>query len=369
MISSVSKKLTNLQFFEASLRTLIKVGIIGLGHMGLLHLRNTRFIEGIQVVAAADKSKKGLIEAKRYGIRNLFKDYNDLLKIADLDAVIVSLPNFLHETSIVHAAEKGLHIFVEKPLARTSLECEKIKRAVQRNDVKLFVGHNYRYFDHVIKLKTELDKGTIGEVEIANLEHFVNGPFAHPLEPVPVRDWWLDVKLSGGGVLLDQGYHLIDLFRWFFPDPELLYVHLGYRYNLDIEDSATIVLKSRRKSTIGTISVGWFQKMVFPQFNFRINLHGTTRFLSTDHFAPKNLYFHAGKEALRNILFKIIGRKINPLSYTYYYSSYFKELQHFFESIKGDANPNHLVTVNDGLETVKVIEESYRFAKNNGRRL
>jgi len=333
--------------------------------MGLLHLRNTRFIEGIQVVAAADKSKKGLIEAKRYGIRNLFEDYNDLLKIADLDAVIISLPNFLHETSIMHAAEKGLHIFVEKPLARNTSECENIRRAVQRNNVRLVVGHNYRYFDHVQKLKTELDKGAIGEVEIANLEHFVNGPFAHPLEPVPVQEWWLDVELSGGGVLLDQGYHLIDLFGWFFPDPKLIYAHLGYRYNLGMEDSSTMVLESRRTSTIGTINVGWFQKMVFPQFNFRINLHGTTSFLSTDHFAPKNLYFHAGKEALKNILSKMVGRKINPLSYTYYYSSYFKELQHFFESIKSGANPNHLVTVNDAIETIKIIEDAYVFAKND----
>jgi len=348
---------------------MIKVGIIGLGHMGLLHLRNSRFIEGIKVVAAADKSKKALTEAKGYGVRNLFKDYKDLLEVPDLNAVIISLPNFLHMKSIVEAAEKGLHIFVEKPLARNTPECEVIKRVVQRNTVKLVVGHNYRYFNHVQKLKNEFDKGTIGDVEIANLEHFVNGPFAHPLEPVPVHDWWLNPELSGGGVLLDQGYHMIDLFRWFFPEPELLYARLGYRYSLDLEDSAIIMLKSKRTSTIGIISVGWFQKMVFPQFNFRINLHGTARFLSTDHFAPKNLYFHAGKEALKNILFKMMGRKINPLSYTYYYSSYFKELQHFFESIKGGANPNSLVTVDDGFETIGVIEEAYTFAKDNRRRI
>jgi len=192
---------------------------MGLGHMGLLHLRNTRFIEGIQVVAAADKSKKALAEAETYGIRNLFKNYQDLLAVADLDAVIISLPNFLHEKCVVEAAEKGLHIFVEKPLARNTRECESIRRAVQRNSVKLVVGHNYRYFDHVQKLKTEFDEGTVGDVEIANLEHYTNGPFAHPLEPVPVPDWWLNPELSGGGALLDQGYHLIDQ------------AHVNYRNN------------------------------------------------------------------------------------------------------------------------------------------
>jgi predicted dehydrogenase len=283
----------------------MKVGIIGLGHMGLLHLRNTRFIEGIQVVAAADKSKKALTEAKTYGVKHLYKDYRELFESVSLDAVVLSLPNFL---------------------------------------------------------KSEYDQGTVGDIEIANLEHFTNGPFAHPLEPVPVREWWLNPALTGGGALIDQGYHLIDLFRWFFPEPEVLYVHLGYRYNLDLEDSALLMLRSRRTSTTGIIGVGWFQKMIFPQFNFRINLHGTAGFLSTDHFAPKNLYFHAAKESLKNILFKIAGKRINPLAYTYYYTSYFEELRKFFQRINADDSIDDLPTVDDGMETIRIIEESYKFA-------
>lgn len=343
---------------------MIRVGLIGLGHMGLLHLRNTRFMDNVKVVAVADQSRKSLSEAKSYGVKKIYKDYKDLLNLDDLNAVVISLPNFLHKESILLSAEKGLHVFVEKPLARKVSECKNIENAVRRNGVKLCVGHNYRYFEHVQKLKKELDAGTIGEVEIANLEHFVNGPFAHPLEPVPVQEWWLDPKLAGGGVLLDQGVHLIDLFRWFFPEskPVLRYAHLGYRYGLPIEDSAILMLESQTTPTKGIISVGWFQKMVFPEFNFRINLHGTAKFLSTDHFSPKNLYVNAAKEAVKNILYKLVGKKINPLSYTYYYASYFKELQDFFESIKNDHDP--LVTVSDGVEVVKIIEEAYKFAKS-----
>lgn len=342
---------------------MLKVGVIGLGHMGLLHLRNTRFIEDIQITAAADKSKKGHLEVKKYGIRNFYENYEDLLKNERLDAVIISLPTYLHEEAIVLAAEQGMDIFIEKPLARKVSECKNVEKAVRRNGVKLCVGHNYRFFEHVQKLKKELDAGAVGEVEIANLEHFVNGPFAHPLEPVPVQEWWLDPKLAGGGVLLDQGVHLIDLFRWLFPEsePVLRYVHLGYRYGLPIEDSAILMLESPTTPTKGIISVGWFQKMVFPEFNFRINLHGTAKFLSTDNFSPKNLYFHAAKEATKNFLLKLLGKKISPLSYTYYYVSYFKELQNFFESIKNDTTP--LVSVEDGIEVVKIIEEAYESTK------
>ncbi|MCW3975987.1 MAG: Gfo/Idh/MocA family oxidoreductase [Candidatus Bathyarchaeota archaeon] len=339
---------------------MINVGVIGLGHMGLLHLRNTRFIDGIKIVAAADKSKKGLVEAKSLGIKNLYNDYKELLKLNELDAVIISLPNFLHEESITFAAEKGLHIFIEKPLARTVSECKKIQQVTQRSNVNLAIGHNYRFFPHVQKLRDQFENGILGDIEIANFEHFVNGPFAHPLEPIPIHDWWLNPQLSGGGALLDQGYHLIDLFRWFFSDSEVLYSNLGYRYHLPIEDSAIATLKSRHVVTKGIISVGWFQKMLFPHFNFRLNLQGTTRYMSTDHFIPQNLYSYAAKEVLKNVFRRIAGRKIEPLSYTYYYNSYFKELHYFFEGIKNDIIIPPLATVVDGLKSIQIIEECYK---------
>ena len=344
---------------------MIAVGSVGLGHMGLLHLRNTRFIEDIQVVAAADRSEKSLAEAESFGVKNLYKDYHEMLKLDNLDAVIISLPNFLHEECITLFAEKGVNIFVEKPLARTLSECERIERVIKKSGSILCVGHNYRFFEHVRRLKEEHEKGTLGEVELANMEHFVNGPFAHPLEPRPVPDWWLNPELSGGGVLLDQGSHLIDLFRWFFPKPRLVYANLGYRYGLGLEDSAIIVLESQGSGTRGIISVGWFQKMIFPQFNFRVTLQGTTRFLSTEDFAPKNMYYTAAKEALKNIVRKVFGKKINVLSYTYYYTSYFKEIQLFFESVKSGKYMGDVATIDDGLETVKVIEETYRRAGNS----
>ena len=91
-----------------------------------------------------------------------------------------------------------------------------------------------------------------------------------------------------------------------------------------MEDDATVILKSRRASTRIVMNVGWFSKMIFPNFNFRINLHGTVGYASSDHFAPRNLRLHAVKEATLNLLRKIVRKNIHPLSYTYYYYSFFK---------------------------------------------
>jgi predicted dehydrogenase len=316
----------------------------------------------VQVIAVADKSKKGLAEAKARGVKQIYKDYKELLDKASIDAVIISLPNFLHEESICLAAERGLDIFVEKPLARNVEEGKRIKRSIEKNGIFLAIGHNYRYFNHVRQLKLAFDSGSIGDVEIANLEHFVNGPFAHPLEPVRISGWWLDRELSGGGVLLDQGSHLIDLFQWFFPEPELIHANIGYRFSLAVEDSAVVILRSRVTSTIGVIMVGWFEKMIFPQFDFRICFHGTAGFRSTDDFVPSNMYLNAAKEAIKNVLKRIAGRPISPLSYTYYYNSYFKELRAFLN--QADGTRSDLADPEDSLRTLEIIEEAYRKAKS-----
>jgi len=335
----------------------IKVGVVGLGKMGRLHLRNCRFVKDTKVVAVADASKRSLMLANDMGIKQLHQDYHELLKSADLDAVIISLPNFLHLESICATAEAGKDIFVEKPLATSVAECEKIIDAVEESDVKLMVGHNYRFMDCVEKLKAEYEKGTVGDIELATLELCLNGPFAPSLEPTPVQEWYFSKEKIGMGCL-DSCYHLIDLFQWFFGDAEALHANLGYRYHLPYEDNSIVILRSKKGSTKGVLNVGWFSKAIFPKFDFRVILHGTSGFISTDQYVPRNLYIHAAKESIKNLARRIIGTKIHPLAYTYFYASYFKELQCFFESLKSRSEPP--VTMENALKTIKIIEQIYQ---------
>jgi len=109
----------------------IKLGVIGLGRMGMLHLRNVRFIEGVLVEAVADRSKKELAKASSLGVKNLFSDFKDIIDHSSLDVVIIALPHFLHEEAVVLYAEKELHIFIEKPLGGSVEECERIIEAAE----------------------------------------------------------------------------------------------------------------------------------------------------------------------------------------------------------------------------------------------
>jgi len=339
---------------------MVNVGIIGLGRMGMLHLMNCMKIEGVRVVAAADFSKKALNKARSLGVGRLCADYHDLFNdVSDIDAVVISLPNFLHFESIQLALEAGLNVFTEKPMARNVEECREIVRLAEKSGRKFMVGHVMRFEDGIKKMKEKVDSGFIGSLEVVTIEEVINGPFSHPRVPTPVADWWFDPSKSGGGALLDLGCHLIDLFRFFAgEDCDVVFSSLEHKFNLPVEDGAIVMLRSSSSSIRGIINVGWYQKAIYPQFDFNLVLHGNSGYLSIDDYAPKNMYWHAVKEGTKNLLRRLIGMKIRPLSYTYYYESFYEELSHFFDCIKQDSTP--AVSAIDGLKTIELIDRAYR---------
>lgn len=336
---------------------MLKVAVIGLGKMGKLHFLNILRMKDVELVAVADKAKQNRSIAEKYHIKT-YDDYTQLISSEELDAVVISLPNFLKKESILHVSDRGLNIFVDKPLARNSAEGEEIVRKVRAENIRLMVGVNYRYFDSVRKLRQILDEGRVGEIVIATSELIMDGPFSHPLVPRPVPEWWFDKEKAGGGALLDLGYHLIDIFTWMFGDLAVEFSALGYRFGLPIEDSATVVLKSSKTGVRCVVNTGWFSKMIFPNFNFRMNLHGTVGYVSTDRFVPRNMYSHAVKEATLNLLRRAVGSKVRYLSYTYYYASFANILNEFFEALRKDSESP--VPLEDQVEVLRTIDDVYK---------
>ena len=338
---------------------MVNVGVIGLGRQGLLHLMSCSKIEGAKVVAASDASKKALKTAKSLGVAALYEDYREMLNHpSGLDAVVISLPNFLHMDCVRMALEAGLHVFIEKPLARNVKECSEIVRLVEKTGRKLQVGNNLRFDTSMRKLKEKADTGFIGSMEVVTCEEIINGPFSHPRNPAPVADWWFDPEKAGGGVLLDIGCHLIDAFRFLVGEEcTVEFSSLEHKFNLPIEDGAIVVLRSLKNSVRGIVNVGWYQKTTYPQFDFSIKLHGSAGYVSYSDFAPGSLYSHAVKEGTKNIFRRIAGRKIRTMSYTFYYEAFYDEMESFLECVNSDSKP--LVTAIDGLRTVELIESAY----------
>ena len=176
----------------------VKLGIIGLGYIGQLHLRHSLKLPNAEVVAVADTSSKALDKAKTLGVKKTFTDYADLLKDPQVDAVLISLPTHLHLKCTQQAAEAKKDIFLEKPIAVTVDQAKEVISVAQRNSVKLMLGYPLRFNKNFIKAKEDLENGLIGDVENAHATYISSGPFFHRAEehsPVPVPDWWFNTEL------------------------------------------------------------------------------------------------------------------------------------------------------------------------------
>jgi myo-inositol 2-dehydrogenase/D-chiro-inositol 1-dehydrogenase len=336
---------------------MLRVGIAGLGHMGQLHLFNLSKMKDVYLVGAADNSKKNRKLALDYGAVTVYPTYQDLFEKGDLDAAVISLPNFLHIDAVKLASEKGIAVMMDKPLARSVAEAQEIVSAIRRNKTRLMISTNFRYFPHVQKLKKQIDDGQIGEVVLVTLEHIMNGPWSHSLYPKSTPDWWFNRELVGGGALMDNGYHTLDLFTWMFGDCNVEAAQLGFRYHLALEDTAILMVQSK-SGTQGVINTGWFSNVIFPKLDFRVIAHGTAGFLNTDDLKPSSLYLHAAKEAFLNLGRRLLGKTLNLLSYTYYFSSYARVLRVFLDCMKEDIE--FPINLDQQISVLRTIEKAYQ---------
>lgn len=190
----------------------IRLGCIGVGAiMRMRHLPNIRKLDGIELVAFCDTDPKVLSEtAKEFGVDRTYSDHHDMLEKEDLDAVSVAVPPFAHTDAEIIAAEKGIHILVEKPPALTMEKAREINEAVERSGIVAAVGFQERYRASNEEVKRRLE----GKTLLQALVHRVHGGVA-------LAPWW-SVEATSGGALVENGIHMVDLLRWLAGEIELV---------------------------------------------------------------------------------------------------------------------------------------------------
>ena len=323
----------------------INLGIIGFGIEGKVMLRNSLLLKGARIEAVADLSEKARNAAKTCGVKNVYGKYEDLLNDDKIDGVIISLPNFLHQEAAVKSAEAGKHILLEKPLARSVEEGEKILSAVKKNGVKLMIGYDMRFDPVLNRIHDQVANGYFGEVQIAEATNISGGPFSprsDSIGPVRVPSWWLDKELAGGGALLDLGSHLVDLLIWYFGEVASASSFLKYVFRTDLEDAATCILKFKN-GPVATVKVGWFSK----GFIQSLQVCGTA----------KNTLVQLAPDSTSSIIWKGIVRKFGRNKN----SPYYLELQHFVSCLQKDEQPQP--SGEEGLRSLQAISSAYRNAQ------
>jgi predicted dehydrogenase len=181
----------------------IRVGLIGGGGIANAHIKGyAQHADRIGITAIAD-AVQDTAERRAVELRaQPYTDYRQMINEAELDAVDICLPHHLHADAIVAAAEAGLHVLCEKPLCLTPEEARKVHAAVRDNGITLMCAHNQLFMPAVAKAKELLEAGTIGTVyEVRTTDSFYNN-----FDPANMG-WRAHAETSGGGELIDTGYH------------------------------------------------------------------------------------------------------------------------------------------------------------------
>ena len=220
---------------------MIRVAIIGCGVVGL---RRKEFIQknkNFSLIAMSDiKFKKKFSLVKKI---HCYKYYNDLLEKNIIDAVFITLPNYLAAEVTIKCLKKNIHVFCEKPPARTLKEIQNVKKIKEKKlKIKLKYGFNHRYHASVRMAKKIIKEGTLGK--IINLRCVYGTSKVKTFE---VGHWRSQRKYSGGGILLDQGIHMLDLISYFHGNFSEIYSCISNKYwKHNVEDNAFILLRDKR---------------------------------------------------------------------------------------------------------------------------
>jgi predicted dehydrogenase len=173
----------------------------------------------------------------------IFNDYNSLLENCSIDIIFVCVPNYLAPEVTIAGLEQGLHVFCEKPPGRTVEEVKKIIKVEKKNPhLKLKYGFNHRYHGSVIKAKEIVDSKQFGD--IINLRG-VYGKSS--IVPFDSGQWRSMKRFSGGGILLDQGIHMLDMFRYFAGEFSEIKSFVSNDYwNHDVEDNVYAIMRDKK---------------------------------------------------------------------------------------------------------------------------
>jgi predicted dehydrogenase len=241
-----------------------RIALIGAGKIAELgHLPG--FAQaGARVTALCDVNERHLQAlANAYGIERRYQDWRGMLAAGGFDAVSICTPPALHSEMAVACAQQGLHILVEKPMALTVQQCDAMIAAADRAGVVFMVAHNQRFSPRHVVAKEILDAGQLGA------PRRVHTVFAHagPEHWSPDQAWYFNPVLSGPGVLLDLGYHKIDLLRWLL-DQEVTAIRAfaaAFEKSSAVDD-AVVAAVQFSGGTIGSLQVSWVERPGFDDF-------------------------------------------------------------------------------------------------------
>jgi len=332
-----------------------KVAILGAGFISDIHLEcYHRFIPEAEVVAVyARNAEKAKNFAAKHHIGKWYTDVDALINESGCEIIDICLPNFLHADACIKAAKAGKHIIIEKPLAVTLEEADAMIDACKKAGVKLMYAEELCFAPKYERVRHLVKEGAVGEVYMLKQSEKHSGPHT---------DWFYDVNLAGGGVLMDMGCHAMEWFRWMLGNAKAksVYASMSTVYHKERtkgEDNSIVIIEFEN----GVTAVAENSWAKHGGMDDRSEVHGTGGVIYADLFMgnsaisySKHGYGYAMEKADTTVgwSFTVFEEAFNQ--------GYPHELQHFVDCVRNNKEP--LVTGEDGRVVLEILYAAYASA-------
>jgi predicted dehydrogenase len=328
----------------------VKTAILGMGKMGAIRYEAAQKHGGYEIVSICDVSQEAM---DPYPGRH----YTDAYRCIDEtqpDAVIVCTVNRFIADLVCYALDNNIHVFSEKPPGRTLDETMRMSTHLQNSTALLKFGFNHRYHNSVIEAKTLIQHGLLGEVVCARGIYGKSGGIGFEDE------WRNDPVISGGGILLDQGIHMLDLLCYFLGDFTSVKSSANQLYwkNTPTEDSVFAILKTAddRIASLHSSALQWKHKFdldIICKGGY-ISLNGLRT--ATQSYGEETVTYYQQDLEQRS------GKVGNPVEHTMVFDndrSWIHEMCEFYDAVVKGIPPIN-GTIEDALRVMRLIDEIYR---------
>ncbi|MDX9755711.1 MAG: Gfo/Idh/MocA family oxidoreductase [bacterium] len=334
----------------------VRIGMIGSQFIASIHAESIgRHVRGAELVAVASPTP-GHAEAfaGRFAIPHVYEDYRGMLERADLDLILVAVPNDLHCEMVCDAAEAGKHVIVEKPFCLNLAEADRMIQTCREQDVKLMYAEELCFTPKYVRLKELVDEGAIGDLILVKQAERHDGPHA--------PHFW-DVERSGGGVMMDMGCHAIEFFRWMVGREvgiASVYAEMGVTVHQErtLGDDNSLCIVKFKNGVTGLAEESWVKK---GGMDDRAEVIGSKGYASAN-LLQGNAILTYSEEGYGYAVEKAGSSR--GWSFTIYEEAWNygfpQEMQHFVDCVRHDETP--LVTGEDGRAVLEVIYAAYASA-------
>ena len=328
----------------------LKIGIIGVGAISQYH-RDGYLAAGAEVVALADPHELTLrAKQRQWDVERAYVDFTEMFEAGDIDAISIAAPTSVHAPATLAAAAAGVHVLCEKPLSLDLGQGQAMIDACREAGVVLQVNHQLRSHGAAALAKDMIDRGVLGRITHVRLRQAHDWAGASE-----VRTSFATRESSGGGTLLDNGCHMMDLARYFGDDVEEVYARTAtLKYAIELEDTAHVSVRFM-SGALGTIETAW----TGTGWEEGFWIYGTEGALEYTN--------RLGEPYLRHAYRRSPGTTWGDTDVSEHRFAgdrpHWRHIRAFLETIQGVREP--ICTGEDGLEAVRLVLAAYESAERN----